>query len=727
MINYLKLRKLAITLFLTFLSGLIYAQSFDGIDGLLARRFPFLKGKVVFQPLKGTLAMAGQDGYRMYSRAGKLVVEASSVSAAATGLNQYLKEYCFLSLSRGGDNTKLIGLLPQLKDTVSNSTPFKFRYALNYCTYSYTYSFYSWPDWEKELDWMALNGVNLMLAQLGTEEVWQHVLSKVGYSDREIKQFIPGPAYNAWWLMGNLEGWGGPVNDGQIKQWTQLQQKLLKRMGDLGITPVLQGFYGMVPANLKEKYPAAQIVAQGEWAGGFQRPGVLLPSDPLFKTMATAYYDKMKALYGADIHFFGGDLFHEGGNSTGLAIREIAHGVQTTMQNNFPGSTWVLQGWGSNPKKQLLEGLNPKSTLVIDLFGENGNNWEKTNEYGGFPWVWASVNNFGGKVGMGAQLPRLMSEPHRAFAKSRNGAMQGIGIIPEGIDNNPIVYDLALATAWLPQNAKIEDYLNGYLQARYGKGNNDDVSLAWLILLQSLYGNYKKSGEGGYESIFCARPALKIENVSTWGPKEMQYDPKLPLQALKLLRKGVNSYPGSETYKYDLTDLARQVLADHARPIFEKAMASFEQKDKTAFLKYSDQFLSMLKLQDKLLATHPKFMLGSWLNKARVFAEGDVYRKKVNEQNARMLITFWGPDNPETDLHDYANKEWSGMLKDFYLPRWERFFAELRGRLEGKAPVVINYFEMEKAWTLKNNSYPIRPVGNYLEVVDELINFINQK
>ena len=53
---------------------------------------------------------------------------------------------------------------------------YKYRYALNYCTYSYTMSFWNWKEWEHELDWMALNGVNLMLAPMGTEEIWQHVL-----------------------------------------------------------------------------------------------------------------------------------------------------------------------------------------------------------------------------------------------------------------------------------------------------------------------------------------------------------------------------------------------------------------------------------------------------------------------------------------------------------------------------------------------------------------------
>lgn len=55
--------------------------------------------------------------------------------------------------------------------------------------------------------------------------------------------------FGAWWLMGNLEGWGGPVSDTLIEQQKELQQKILGRMRELGIEPVMQGFYGMVPTR----------------------------------------------------------------------------------------------------------------------------------------------------------------------------------------------------------------------------------------------------------------------------------------------------------------------------------------------------------------------------------------------------------------------------------------------------------------------------------------------
>lgn len=65
-------------------------------------------------------------------------------------------------------------------------------------------------------------------------------------------------------------------------------------MRELGIAPVLQGYYGMVPYKFKEKHPGARIVEQGIWAGGNRRPDMLDPADPLFAPIARAFYEEQK-------------------------------------------------------------------------------------------------------------------------------------------------------------------------------------------------------------------------------------------------------------------------------------------------------------------------------------------------------------------------------------------------------------------------------------------------
>lgn len=47
--------------------------------------------------------------------------------------------------------------------------------------------------------------------------------------------------------MGNMRGWGGPLPDSWIEGQLALQHKILARMRELGMTPVLPGFAGHVP------------------------------------------------------------------------------------------------------------------------------------------------------------------------------------------------------------------------------------------------------------------------------------------------------------------------------------------------------------------------------------------------------------------------------------------------------------------------------------------------
>lgn len=51
----------------------------------------------------------------------------------------------------------------------------RYRYYQNVCTQSYSFVWWDWARWEQEIDWMALNGINLALAWSGQEAIWQRV------------------------------------------------------------------------------------------------------------------------------------------------------------------------------------------------------------------------------------------------------------------------------------------------------------------------------------------------------------------------------------------------------------------------------------------------------------------------------------------------------------------------------------------------------------------------
>lgn len=675
------------------------------VAALAQRVAPWLAPHITFHSLP---ADNGHDVFELQTANGQLIIRASSPSAAAAGLNWYLKYYCHRSISHVGDNIAPVSPLPQIEHPLRRTARFDHRYYLNYCTLNYTWSFADWEQWQRELDWMALNGINLALATNGFEAVWQNTLRRIGYSESEILDFIPGPAYQAWWLMGNLEGWGGPVTQRMIDERVTLQKKILARMKELGIQPVMQGFYGMVPASLAQKFPGAKIVDQGAW-NSFRRPLILLSSDPLFARLSAIYYEELKKLYGP-ARYFGGDLFHEGGKTEGLDIPSLARGVQDLMQQSNPGAIWVLQGWQENPRDDLLNGLRRDQVLVLSLEAD----WEKRKGYSGAPWVWGIINNFGENVGLFGDLRRVAAEPLRAAASPFGHNLTGVGTLMEGINNNPPLYELLFETTWHSEPVEVHQWLAGYALARYGRAT-PGADRGWQLLADTVY-----TSGAGQQSIFCARPSLKVSGASTWGSVNYSYDAAKLEEAARQLLTARDAIGSIDTYQADVVDVVRQVLANRGLTAYREMVAAYEAKDKPRFHESADKFLALLRQQDDLLATRKEFLLGNWIAQAKAMAHGDA-ESALFERNARTLISYWGPDDPNTDVHDYANKEWSGLLRDYYLPRWEMFIRELSARLDGGAAEDPDYFNFERRWADQRNTFPATPKGDPIEAAERAL------
>lgn len=654
----------------------------------------------------------------------RIIIRGNSGVSIARGLNHYLRNYCHKSVSWCGNNLSELPLpLPPVREKVRVTASFPYRYYLNYCTYSYSMAFWDWEQWEKEIDRMALQGINMpLMAVYSQYAVWQNTLRRLNFSEDDIRKFLPGAGYEAWWLMGNLEGFGGPVTPEFIARQTDLQQKMLKRMRELGMKPVFQGFYGMVPNALKEKFPDARIKDQGIW-GTYQRPAFLDPTDPLFDKLAAIYYEEQKNLFG-ETQFFGGDPFHEGGTSEGINVKLAAQKILQAIRKVNPQAVWVLQGWQHNPVKELMEGLKPGETIILDLMACERPQWggvktsmfHKPEGHWNHQWIWCALPNFGGKTGLHGKMSSYASGPVFAKHHPMGKNICGIGTAPEGIGTIPVVYDMVYDMAWRTDSIHIPQWLDNYTYYRYGTEDNN-CNRAWKLLSETIYECHNELG-GPVESYICARPSDTIQHVSTWGNAVMFYDPMKVVKAWDLLYQSRKRFNHSDTYEYDLTDVTRQVLSDYAKYLHERMVLAFQKKDKERFMEYSGKFLNIIKDEDRLLSTRKEFMLGTWLAEAEK-AGGTPEEKRRFVTNAKRLITTW--TDTDSDLHDYANKEWSGLLIDFYLPRWEAYVTYKTSLLYGKKLPYPDYSKMEQEWVLTNSTYLSRviPEGT-IAVVEDL-------
>ena len=358
------------------------------VAGLIQRILPRQAQDFVVETMP---AENGKDAFEIENRAGKIVLRGNNGIAQAAAFNWYLKHVAGGGISLSGDQLTLPDPLPLPAQKIHQVTPYAVRGQMNYCTFCYIAAFWGWPEWEREIDRMAMSGVNTPLMMVGNEQVWQNTLRRLGYRDEDILKFIPGSAFTGWWLMGNLEGEGGPLNQAMIDRETALAQKILARMRAYGMEPIQQGFFGMVPTTFSSYFPAAKVIPQGGWCE-YMRPSVLSPLDPMFPKVAATWYEEQGKLYGKS-KYYGGDLFHEGGHSDGLDLAECAKAVQSAQRRHHPEAVWVLQGWGSNPNPKLLAATDPAHVLVQQM-----SSYPDKIPLAGFqerPWVFASANNFG--------------------------------------------------------------------------------------------------------------------------------------------------------------------------------------------------------------------------------------------------------------------------------------------------------------------------------------------
>lgn len=709
-------------LFMFFIAVLCSSLSAaNPIKGLLERIDPGASSKFVIER-----KAAATNYFELDQQDDKVVVRGNNYVSIATGINWYLKYYAGIHLSWNGMTAKLPSTLPPVLKKEHRETTMQYRYDLNYCTYSYTMAFWDWERWQKEIDWMALHGINLPLAITGTDVVWFNVLKRLGYAKEEINEFIAGPGFQAWWLMNNLEGWGGPNPDSWYEQQAGLQKKIIKRMREFGIEPVLPGYSGMVPHNAKEKL-GLNVDKPRLWCA-YNRPAFLLPTDPRFGEIASIYYDEMNKLYGK-ANYYSMDPFHEG-SADGVDLPASGHAIMNQMKKNNPDAKWVVMAWGYNPYPQMIKDLKKGDLLVLDLFSESVPRWGdpdvekggdryRPNGYEGHEWIYCMLLNYGGNVGLHGKMQHVINSFYRAKSYPVFGeGLKGVGLTMEGSENNPVMFELLTELPWRNEKFDKDIWLDNYTEARYGK-DCKEIKQAWRILSNSIYNvPATQMQQGTHESIFCARPSLNAYQVSSWSGMKDYYDPNDVIKAAGLMLSVADQFKGNNNFEYDLVDIVRQAIAEKGRMQLKVVKAAYNAGNTYLYKQLSGQFLDLILLQDELLSTRTEFKVGNWIAQARnkgfTKEEKDLY-----EWNARVQITTWGnrAASEQGGLRDYAHREWSGVLRDVYYKRWKTFF-------DNGMDIKIDYYAMDEAWTKQTNPYSSSSSDECVEVVKKIFNII---
>jgi len=699
---------------------------------------------------------------------GRLLVTATSASELSAGIGWYLRHFCNMTIGwpRGGGSHVFV---PKEWPRIGPHAFTKRRivpwsYLMNVCTHSYSLAWYDWSQWEQFIDWMSLSGINLMLALTGQEEVQYKVFSKLGVKDEDIRSWFNGPAFLAWSRGQNEYGSGicGPLPRSWMKdQWEMQRNRILPRLRSLGVTGQLPGFRGNVPVQLKALLHDSNITEDGD-------TGWMDSLDPMFGKIADLWMQTLIQDFGTD-HWYQLDGYFDGSTAPWATKRhrtlrrelgdvqrdELAfrRGVAayTGLNRTDPDAVWSFQGWavvGWSTLEQagVLKGFvdsAPQGKLVIIDMSPNGDGewkqWRNASFFGA-PFVWTTLNNFGGTSGIKGGLSVVNRIPFEGPASAI-----GTGATPEGIDQNPAYYEFVFDQHF--RDVPVHDMHAHMIQRSHGRYGlvhlNHKVAEAWSLLVDS-----------AYAEDLSTQDLTGIAHLHPYGGDKAsmfeldRHTPKPVLckmvQAWKLLIEAAEgdthccSGFTKEPFVYDLVNLGREVLAQISTP----AVLNFS--DATARLSLAKDeimstgilYIELLNDVDTLVATDSAFLLGPWIESARRLGKSrhdctstflpDSNCEHFYEWNARTQITTWNPTGKDSATIpggpiDYSSKHWSGLIRDYYVPRASMLMEQaLKDQAAGLAlnqtKVARLHAELAYRWTTAETKYPMSPLGDSLTI-----------
>lgn len=695
-----------------------YNRDISAASGLLGRMLPACADQFT------TAFVApenGMDVFEIESSGEKIVLRGNTPVSIASALNHYLKHLCRCHVSRNGDQLALPAPLPLVPDKIRVVSPHRVRFFYNPCTFGYTSAWWTWDKWQREIDLLAMDGVNVAQVTPGIEKVFLTTLrDHFGYTDAEVRAWLCMPSHLPWMLLANMHSFGGPVPSALIESRATLGRQICDRMRSLGMAPMVQGFYGMVPQDFKTRYPAADVRSQGTWAGGLQRPNMLNPTDPVFDTFTTHYAAALNEVFGP-VKFYAADPFHEGGDTTGIDLTAASRAILAGISKANPQGTWVIEAWGGNPIQTMLDAVDKSRLLVLDLNCTTAEGWRSRAAFSNTPWVWCAIQNFGGNTGMISKLGTLASRPAAAWADPAKGPMAGIGAVPEGTQTIPAAYDMLFSHAWSSTAPSLTPWVREYTRRRYGK-SLPAIDSAWDMLLETAL-DLTASIEEPHNSILAARPGLSTAlRARTWGTTNIPYDAARFAEAWGKFLEAAPEACLSDAYRFDVADVARQTLCDLATRHQRALAAAVTANDAPGVHLHGDRILEIIADLETLCASRREWLLGTWLEDARAWGTTPAERD-LCELAARRLLTTW--NGGISDLNDYANREWAGLLGGFYLPRWQQFMTALYAAVDAsqtfnETAVRNQIGAWELNWGNGHEAHATTPVGDTIAIAQAL-------
>ena len=566
--------------------------------------------------------------------------------------------YAFLRDNCGGyfdvDHALKVGEFKLPEEKKEGVIEKKYRICFEYTAFSCAACWWSWERWENEIDFMAMNGVNMPLSVVGTEAVWLKTMKDLGIKEDLALAGILGPAFWGWQLYNCFDGYLPQSSAATVDKRIELGRKIIEREKQLGMTPVMHGYSGYISRNFIQSKIRVRVNKTDEWCL-FPKQYHIIVRDTTFHRIGTLYYRNLGLLLGEGCYFLA-DPFtaHEPAKRDSAFLAGVGAAIYKLISDQDENAVWVVHS--SSVRDSMFRAVPKENVLIIGSKEES-----ESSRFEGFEFVVGSQFN-------NADVTSIHGDFNAVSGVCASENTSGVGVFSDGAYSNEAFRQFSYSAMSGAKN--VDSWLETYAKNRYRTDKKEALE-ALQLLKKSCWREGQPVREHG--SAICTRPTTLLRHTSVGDSgNDIPYDiADVFAAAKKLLEAQGKTYE----YELDVCDALRQALSDLANTVCKKALEGYKTKNVEQFETNSNLFLSIIEDMDRLLMTKKEFALPHYLELARSFGNSPEESENF-EINILAQITSFGPIK-DSVLYDMCWKEWAGVLNTFYAKRWRAFFETL--------------------------------------------------